>query len=104
MLTLNEINYLDANKCSATIHKQFVHIKNYCNEEKINECNAKNVTSEARWVEIFEFLHGENIRFETFALLIEFILALPGTTAVVERIFVGMNKYQKKKPNYKSTL
>lgn len=52
-----------------------------------------NIPIENRWVEIFNHLNNERIEFETFAMLIEFILVLPGTTAAVERIFSGMNKY-----------
>lgn len=93
MLTLKEGNLLDANKYATNIHEQFCHIKNYCSGEIIKKWNEKNISIEARWVEIFNHFNDEHIEFEAFAIIIEYILSLPGTTAVVERIFSEMKKY-----------
>lgn len=93
MVFLNEMNRLDSNEHASKVHEQFCHVRNYCSDEIIKTWNDDDIPIEKRWVEIFNHLNNAHIEFETFAMLIEYILVLPGTSAIVERIFSAMNKY-----------
>lgn len=80
---------LEAN--SSKIFQQYGLLKSICSDEKISECNVKNeegktVSTESRWVQIFQHMHQHQLPFEEFSHLIEFILCIPGTSAPVERV------------------
>lgn len=77
----------DINQNSSRVFDQYGFIKNYCNEEKISEWREKKVATEDRWVDIFKHLEREHLPYREFALIAEFILCLPGSSAPVERIF-----------------
>lgn len=77
----------DLSRNSSYVFDQFGYIKNYCTDEKINEWQKRNVATEDHWVEIFKHLERAQLPFREFALIIEFILCLPGSSAPVERIF-----------------
>lgn len=66
---------------------QYGYIKNYCNDENFAEWRDNNVATDGRWVDIFKHLDREQLPYSEFALIIEFVLCLPGSSAPVERIF-----------------
>lgn len=77
---------------SAQVFQQYGYVKNYCNQDKINEWKEKKVSTEARWVEVFQHLEKESVPFEEFSSIIEYVLCFPTTSAPVERIFTDVNK------------
>lgn len=77
----------DLERNSSKVFDQFGYIKNYCTEEKLSEWRKKKMETEDRWVEIFQHLERAGLPFKEFALIVEFILCLPGSSATVERIF-----------------
>lgn len=56
----------------------------------------RTVSTEARWVDVFNHMNRNDIPFEQFAHLIEYILCFPGTSASVERLFAEVNKIWKR--------
>lgn len=59
---------------------EFTHVKNYLKHRPniFAEWNAKIVTIEARWMEIFSFLRQQNLSIGVFSKLIEYVLVMPG--------------------------
>lgn len=92
---LEEKTSYDLESKSSECFKQFACVKQYCSEEKLNDWNTKNVSAEARWVEIFCHLQKENVLFDEFSTLIEYVFCFPGTSTPAERIFSRVNKIWK---------
>lgn len=82
----------DLNANSSKIFQQYGFIKNYCTNEKISEWNTNKVSAECRWVELFKHMGQNQVPFEEFSYVIEFILCFPGTSAPVERVFAKAKK------------
>lgn len=92
MTKLKVLNLHDANENAAKLHGQYWYIKNYCTDDKIKKWRNDNVSIRNHWVEIFKHLQVENCEHKEIAMLVEYILCLPGTTASVERVFSAMTK------------
>lgn len=92
MTTLEDLNLYDANENAAKLHCQYRYIRNYCTDDKIEMWKNNKVPIQNRWVEIFKHLQAENCEYKEIAMLVEYILCLPGTTASVERVFSAMAK------------
>lgn len=92
MTTLKDLNLYDANENAAKLHGQYRYIMNYCTDDKIKKWRESKVSIQNRWVEIFKHLEAENCEHKEIAMLVEYILCLPGTTASVERVFSAMTK------------
>lgn len=72
---------------SSKVFDLYGYMKSYCTDEKIAEWRNNKVPTDARWVDIFKHLEREQLPYYEFALIVEFILCLPGSSAPVERIF-----------------
>lgn len=77
----------DCTKNSRMVFEQYGRIKIYCSDEKLAEWKEKKLSTEDRWVEIFQNMDTQQVSYAEFARLIEYILCLPGTSAAVERVF-----------------
>lgn len=88
---LIEKEFVDCNK-DAEVFDEFSLICNYITSQNVTEWNNLNVSTETRWVEVFKHFQANNLKHQNFAILIEYILCLPGTNAPVERVFSMMNK------------
>jgi hypothetical protein len=51
----------------------------------------KKLTEDERWQEIFRHFKQEGIQLKSIGIVVEFSLSLPGTNAVVERVFSLVN-------------
>lgn len=80
---------------SSAVFQQLGYIKKYVSDDKIAQWKKDKVSTEARWVEVFNHLNRNDIPFEQFTHLIEYILCFPGTSAPVERLFAEVNKIWK---------
>lgn len=80
---------------SAAVFEQFGYMKSYCSVDKIAEWNANKLQTDKRWVEIFQHMEARNVPFDQFAIIIEFILCFPGSSAPVERVFAKAKKIWK---------
>jgi hypothetical protein len=52
----------------------------------MDEWNTKSLTIFERWSEIYEFVRSECILLKNTQLILEFSFAIPGTSAVMERV------------------
>lgn len=77
---------------SGKLHAQFTFVKNYCTTDKISKWKEDKASVENRWIEVFKFLDAESCPFEEIAMIIQYVLCLPGTTAAVERMFSAVTK------------
>lgn len=62
-------------------------------QEKAREWNENNVAVDSRWVQIFNVLQDREIILPNLKMILQFLLATPGTNAPVERVFSLMNSY-----------
>lgn len=92
---LAEKTSFDFDAQSSAVFDQFVFVKNYCANEKINKWNANNVSTEARWVEMFKYFESKHVPFNQFSAIVEYVLCFPGSSAPVERLFAKANKVWK---------
>lgn len=86
MKILHEEFSFDANTHSSAVFSQYAYIQAYCTHDKLAEWRTCQLPTEKRWVEIFTHMQTENVPFEQFSRIIEFILCIPGSAAPVERI------------------
>jgi flagellar biosynthesis component FlhA len=56
-------------------------------KNEMSDCNTNWNTSVERWSEVFEFLQSEGISLRNIHTILEFSLAIPGTSASIERVF-----------------
>lgn len=92
MIKLSEHALYDSSENATNLHIQFGYVKKYCAESKIKQWNDANVSTENRWVEIFNHLHTAHCEYTEMGKILEYILCLPGTSAAVERLFAAINK------------
>lgn len=93
--TMEEIPGFDLKEHSSKVHAQYRHVKTYCSDEKLGIWNSKKLSTEDRWVEVFKHMASAQVPYKNFALVIEFILCLPGTSAPVERVFSSVKNIWK---------
>lgn len=74
------------------VFDEFSLILNYVTDEKITSWNVEHVSTENRWVELFQYFRANNLNCTNFRIIIEYIMCLPGSNAPVERVFSLMNK------------
>lgn len=72
---------------SSKVFDQYGYAKNFCTDAKIMEWKDKMVTTEDRWVEVFQFLEAQHLPYVEFSRIVEFALCLPGSSAPCERVF-----------------
>lgn len=89
---LSERTGFDMDSKSAQVFQQFGYVKSYCNEDKLSDWKKKNVSTDAKWVEVFQHMEKNSIPFEAFSSVIEYILCFPGTSASAERLFAEVLK------------
>jgi hypothetical protein len=77
---------------SSKVLQQYSYVKTYCTVEKLIEWNEKKLAPDERWAELFKHMNAQNVPFNEFSSIIEYILCLPGSTAPVERIFAMVKK------------
>jgi hypothetical protein len=53
----------------------------------MSDWNTNLITSVERWSEVFEFVQSEGISLRKIHIILEFSLAIPGTSASIERVF-----------------
>jgi hypothetical protein len=53
----------------------------------MSDWNTNLITTIERWSEVFEFVQSEGISLRNVRIILEFSLAIPGTSASVERVF-----------------
>lgn len=92
MRSLEENNLYNADEKAVHLHAQFRYVKEYCTSDKIKQWREEKITVVSRWVEVFTHLDKVECQFQEMSTIVEYILALPGTTASVERIFSAVNK------------
>lgn len=92
MQILSERFSFDVVAHSSAVFEQYGYIKSFCNNEKLAEWIDNNVPTDKRWVEIFKHMKTEQIPFDQFSRIIEFVLCFPGTSAPVERVFAKAKK------------
>ena len=66
---------------------------NFVSREKVEQWNENNVAVDSRWVQIFNDLQEREIIIPNLKMILQFLLAIPGTNAPVERVFSLMNSY-----------
>lgn len=92
---VEEKGEFDMTTHSAAVFTQFGHAKNFCSNDKLAQWRANKVSTEKRWVELFQHMQAKNVPFNEFATIVEFILCFPGTSAPAERIFAKAKKIWK---------
>ena len=70
---------------------QFNFLSRLITDNKLEEWEKQNTTSDLRCIEIFKILKDNGIGSEYLEKIVEFTMCLPGTTAPVERVFSLMN-------------
>lgn len=73
------------------VFDEFTFISNYATDEKNSGWNAENVSTENRWVELFQHFRTNNIHLTNFSIIIEYVMCLPGSNAPIERVFSQIN-------------
>lgn len=68
------------------------YINKYIDDIKLSEWKEQNVSVDLRWVDIFQHFSTRGVPFKNILKLVEYILCLPGTNAVTERIFSLINE------------
>lgn len=91
MLKLSEDKLYCGDENAGKLHSEFKFIKSYCTSVKLQQWNEEKVSTEKRWVEMFNHFEKNNNEYAETAKLMEYILCLPGTTASVERVFSSVN-------------
>lgn len=71
---------------------QYGYLKAFVTPEKIQIWNDGKKRSDERWVECFNHFTKNDIPFNAISILVQFIFALPGTSAPVELVFSIINK------------
>ena len=66
---------------------------NFVSRKKVEQWNENNVAVDSRWVQIFNDLQEREIIIPNLKMILQFLLAIPGTNAPVERVFSLMNAY-----------
>lgn len=94
--TLSEKTTFDLVAQSLAVFEQFGYIKRYCSQEKIMQWNSEKKPTEDRWIEIFKHMNDNQVPFNQFSKIIEFVLCFSGTSAPVERIFAKIDKIWRK--------
>lgn len=80
---------------SSRVFEEFGYIKNYCTDEKLAEWKSENLSTDKRWVEIFQHMDANQVPFIEFSQIIEYVLCFPGSSAPVERVFAKAKKVWK---------
>ena len=95
MKKLAEKTLFDECKHASKVFDQHIYIKNYCSPEKRDEWKSKNVSTDERWVEIFQHMHAQHVPYIEFSQIIEFVVCFSGSSASVERVFSKAKKIWK---------
>lgn len=61
-------------------------------ENHVSEWNEVGLDTDKRWAQMFQHVKENSINDEQISKLAEYVLALPGSNAAVERVFSAMNK------------
>jgi hypothetical protein len=72
------------------LFNELSHITNISKNE-MSDWNTNLVTTVERWSEVFEFVQSEGITLKNTYIILEFSLAIPGTSASIERVFSVTN-------------
>ena len=67
------------------------YVSRFASPEKIADWNCKQTSVDCRWVEIFRHFKNKDLPCAQIQKIVEFVLCLPGTNAVTERVFSAMN-------------
>jgi hypothetical protein len=86
-----KVNAFSPSIHESEIFEEFQRVDRYCDESKLSVWNKNSVVTEQRWMELFQHFRDNILTFSNISLLVEFALALPGTSAPVERVFSIMN-------------
>lgn len=86
---------IDLNELSPKVFQQYGYVKKFCSDDKIAEWNLNELSTESRWVQIFQHMKSSQVPYLDFARIVEFILCVPGTSAPVERIFSSVKNIWK---------
>lgn len=88
---VNELNFMkiDDNE----LYDDYVRVKQYCSNEKIQSWNDTDVPIDKRWIEIFNHLKSKHVPCSTIKKFVELILCFPGTNAPTERVFSLVNNF-----------
>lgn len=70
---------------------QCSYLKKFISNEKIQSWEQENIATDQRWVECFKHFAKHNVPCNHMLKIVSYILALPGTSAPVERIFSLIN-------------
>jgi hypothetical protein len=62
-------------------------VNNYCSPEIFFKWKENNTPYDVRWVETFKHFKENSVPHKNLLLIIQFVFALPGTNAAVERLF-----------------
>lgn len=63
------------------------------NSEKMSEWNKNSTSTEGRWLDFFNFMKNKEIPVKRLEIVCQFVVSLPGTSALIERFFSQINKY-----------
>lgn len=67
------------------------YVSQFASPEKIADWDCQKTSVDCRWVEIFRHSKAKNVPCAQIQKIVEFVLCLPGTNAVTERVFSAMN-------------
>jgi hypothetical protein len=67
------------------LFNEFSHITNI-SKNKMSDWNTNLITTVERWSEVFESVKSEGISLRNIFIILEFSLAIPGTSASIERV------------------
>jgi hypothetical protein len=76
------MNILDEDE----LFNKFSHITNV-STNKMSDWNTNFITAVERWSKVFEFVQSDSISLRNINIILEFSLAIPGTSASIERVF-----------------
>lgn len=67
-------------------------MKTFITDRKIEQWTLDKKAVDERWIDCFQFLSNNEVPYETISTIVAYALCLPGTSAVVERVFSTINK------------
>ena len=76
------------------------YVSNYVTSDRIEKWTQESFTTERRWLEVFKFLNEHNLPFNNCLILVQYMLAVPGTNAPTERVFSCCECYMDVRENY----
>ena len=80
---------------NSCLFDEITNVRNFVSADKLKQWENASIklTIADKWIEIFKFFRDQSMTLSSLELLVEFVLAIPGTNAHVERVFSLMKHY-----------